>query len=690
MARKRPDMRLLLRRVHLDFHTPEFPPGALARFDAPGLVETLKRAKVQVANFFAKCHYGNSYYFTEVGHRHAALRTDMLGDFIEAAHEQDIAVGVYYSLWVDDRACRENPDWEIRQADGSPARGGFRRPCASTPYTEELVIPQVREILRNYDADALWFDFAMPGYCACQYCRRAFEQETGMLVPASPRDPQWPQYARWRRQQGVDFLRRVRRMADQMKPGTHVTGNWVFTSVQPQAVPLDSVTYTTCDPPTTQLNQVNFSFEGRYQGRTGLPFELITTRFHEGWGDWTVKPVEALKPEMATILATGGTCNIGDQIYPDGTVEPAVYSGIGEVFAFVEEREEACAGTQSVPCMALLNSATSLYLERDPGGHYDAAMENVRGAHLALSQSGLHFDILSEDGLLSDLGEYQALVVPDQAALRKETLDAISRFVSRGGALVATHRFCLRREDGSPNSELGLSEILGVQYRGMSPYSNCYVACDDRNLLEGLPAMPILVKGGSVFAAQVTARPLARLVHPITENAPDRFISHRQAPPGADSGFPAITYEEYGNGKAFYVAADIFRAFWRTNDPRLRRLAANLLNLAIDKRRLSVDAPPSVEVFLRRRGGSTSLTTGDELFLHLVNCHEEKRIAGFPTLEHMPTVSNLHVRLSPGKRAENVSLFPGGEHLPFTQRGGVISFTIPEVRIHQIVRIPLR
>jgi hypothetical protein len=682
MRRKRPDMRLMLRRVHLDFHTPEFPPGALARFDARGLAETLKRSKVQVANFFAKCHYGNSYYFTEAGHRHSALKTDMLRDFIEAAHEREIAVGVYYSLWVDDRACRENPDWEIRQADGSPAGGNFRRPCISSPYTEELAVPQIREILTGYEPEALWFDFTIPGYCACQYCRQAFRQETGQQIPASPGDAGWATYAQSRRRQGVSFLRRVRRMADQLRPGTHLAGNWAFTSVQPEAIPLDSITYTTCDPPTTQLNQVNFSFEGRYLGRAGLPYELITTRFHEGWGDWTVKPVEALKAEMATIMAAGGTCNIGDQMYPDGSVEPAVYAGIEEAFSFVKEREEACIGTQSVPCIAVLNGAASLYLDRDPGAHYDEAMENVRGAHLALSQSGTHFDVLNEDSLASDLGEYQALVVPDHAALRKESAEAVARFVSRGGVLVATYRFCLRGEDGRPRSELGLSEVLGVQYRGMSPYSNCYIACDDRNLLEGLPAMPILVKGASAFVAPITARPLARLVHPLTENAPGRFISHRQAPPGAESGFPAITYEEYGTGKAFYVAADIFRAFWRTGDPRLRRLVANLLNVAVDKKRLSVDAPPSVEAFLRRREG--------ELFLHLVNCHEEKRVAGFPTLEQMPAAGEVQVRLMPGKRVAGVQLVPGGESLAFTQRAGTVSFTVPQVGISQVVRIALK
>jgi len=668
------------RRVHLDFHTPEFVPGALEKFDAQALAETLEKAKVQVANFFAKCHYGNAYYFTNVGHRHAALKRDMVAEFLQAAHERDIAVGIYYSLLVDDRACRENPDWEWRRADGSPAGGTFRQPCISSPYIEELVLPQIRELLAGYPIDGLWFDFTLAPYCACQYCQRAFRLETGKAFPKGPGESNWDEYRSWRTGQSALLLRRIRRMADQLKPGTQLCGNWAYTTRQPEAVPVDSVTYLTCDPPTTELGQVNFSYEGRYQGCTGMAYELITTRFHEGWGDWTWRPAEMLKAEMAAILAAGGRCCIGDQIYPDGTIEPAVYETIGEVFSFVEEREAACDGTESVACIAVLNGAANLWREHGVGSSYDG-LENVRGCHLALAQSGVHFDILNEDALVARLGEYRAVVLPDQGVLRGDVVQAITRFVSEGGALLATHRCGAVDESGRLAKEPALAKVLGIEYRGLSCYSNCYIVCDDRNLLAGMPAMPILVKGPSALVAPVTARPLARLVNPITENAPGRFISHRQAPPGQDSGLAAITYEEFGKGRAIYAAPDIFGAFWRTNDPRLRRLVRNLLNVAIDRKLLAVDGPPSLEVWLRRRGS--------DWFVHLVNHHEEKRMCGVPTLERMPVVTDVGVEINPGEgmRAKSVVLLPENAPVEFTQEGGKVSFIVPRVHIHAIARI---
>jgi len=680
MASKRYDMRKRFRRVHLDYHTPEFPAGALEKFDAQGLAETLAGAKVQVANFFAKCHYGNCYYFTQAGHRHCALKHDMVAEFLQAAHERDIAVSVYYSLLVDDGACQRNPDWEMRAADGSVMAGVFRRPCISSPYVEELVLPQLRELLTGYPIDGLWFDFTLAPYCACQYCRRAFRIESGKLLPKGPDDPDRAEHAAWRRNESALLMRRIRRMIDQLKPGTQLCGNWAYCSVQPDAVPVDSVTYLTCDPPTSELGQVNFSYEGRYLGATGMPYELITTRFHEGWGDWTARPAEMLKAEMATILAAGGTCCIGDQIYPDGTVEPAVYQTIAEVFSFVEEREEVCANSESVPFIAVLNGAATSSVERSPGGGYEG-LENVRGCHLALVQSGMHFDIINEAALLSRLADYRAVVLPDQVALREDVVQAIGKFVSAGGVLLATHRCGLMDENGRQAKQPALASIMGIEHRGVSCYSNSYIVCDDRNLLAGLPAMPILVKGPSALVAPVTARPLARLVHPLTENAPGRFVSHRQAPPGRDSGLPAITYEEFGKGKAIYVAPDIFGAFWRTNDPRLRRLVANLLDVAIDKKLLAVKGSASIEVSLRKKG--------NEWFLHLVNHHEEKRVAGAPTLERMPMVTDIAVEanLRKGQKVASVTLLPGKTPIEFSQKGGELAFVVPRVHIHGIVRI---
>ena len=66
------------RQVHMDFHMPEFPADAIKNFSAADFVGHLVRGKVNMVALFAKCHFGNSFYNTRVGHKHSGLANDFL------------------------------------------------------------------------------------------------------------------------------------------------------------------------------------------------------------------------------------------------------------------------------------------------------------------------------------------------------------------------------------------------------------------------------------------------------------------------------------------------------------------------------------------------------------------------------------------------------------------------------------
>jgi hypothetical protein len=652
----------------------------LERFNARSIAAHLKRASVEVVNFFAKCHHGNSYYFTRVGHRHPSLKTDVLAEVLDACHSQDIAVSAYYSLCLDENACMQNPDWEAVDPEGKPACGRFRRPCLSSPYTEELVLPQVRELLESYEIDGLWFDFSRPWHCFCRYCRRAFESQFGRPLPKDSSDPFWLDYIHWRRRIGADLEGTVRRLINQLRPRLHLCGNWSYSSREPICPPADSVTYLTLDPPCHELFQLNASFETRCLARANMPAEIITTRFHEGWGDWTLKPAELLKAEVATIMACGGLPCIGDRMYPWGELEPAAYDVIGEAFRFAEQREGYCAETESVASIAVLHSASTFFRSAHPDSRDDKARASVRGAHKAVVESGFHCDILNEEQLQRHLQDYQALIVPQQEAMTDAAAECISGFVRDGGMVLATSLCGICDEKGKPRPGFSLAEALGVRFVRLSPYSCSYIAVDDLNLKARLPAMPILVKASSALVVPVTARPWARIAHPMLEPSQERYFSHRQAPAAEPSPHAAITYEEYGQGRAIYVAADIFRAYWDTNDPALRRLVGVLLDLALDRRAVWLEGTwPSVEISLRRRE--------NELFVHLVQTHEDKRVRGAPSLERMPFLRDLMVHVEVEKDIRSVISLPEGAELPFQQKQNGVSFRVPELHIWGIYRL---
>ena len=92
-----------LRRIFFDMHLPDWTQpgqsggdqhdirGIATRFDPQHLIGEFVRAWIDVAVIFAKCQYGNFYYNTKIGHKHAGLGDlDFLGEMVERAHRAGI------------------------------------------------------------------------------------------------------------------------------------------------------------------------------------------------------------------------------------------------------------------------------------------------------------------------------------------------------------------------------------------------------------------------------------------------------------------------------------------------------------------------------------------------------------------------------------------------------------------------
>jgi len=135
----------IYRRVHMDFHTPEFLPEAVKRFNPERFVSCLVKGKVQAVNLFAKCHYGNSYYNTKIGHKHSGLKQDMLGRLVREGKRHKIYVIAYYSVCTDRYASTTHPDWQQVDIKGNPIKiGPWLNVCLNSPYLEKLMLPQLK------------------------------------------------------------------------------------------------------------------------------------------------------------------------------------------------------------------------------------------------------------------------------------------------------------------------------------------------------------------------------------------------------------------------------------------------------------------------------------------------------------------------------------------------------------------
>jgi hypothetical protein len=181
-----------LRRVHLDFHMPEWSPEILAEFDAEQIVASCIRAKAQALYFFAKCHYGNAYYRTMVGHAHRGMGgRDFFEEIAAECVKADLPLIAYYSIEWDNRVATEHPEWAMRDPMGKQVLGScqWAHVCFHSPY-RAYVAAMVKEIAAGYPIVGFHFDMVNFGFdglsCYCERCRSLFHERTGRQIPEHP------------------------------------------------------------------------------------------------------------------------------------------------------------------------------------------------------------------------------------------------------------------------------------------------------------------------------------------------------------------------------------------------------------------------------------------------------------------------------------------------------------------------
>jgi len=658
-----------IRGVHVDFHTPEFPRDAVTRFDAKEFVAKLVKGRVNWAAVFAKDHFGNSFYDTKIGHKHSGLRCDFLGDVVEECHRNDIKACAYYSVNWERHAGDANPDWWEVDEKGEPKVGtSWGSVCINSPYREELAIPQLLEVARDYDIDGYFFDIIhFRGPCYCDYCKPRFKELFGKelapgLIEAQPllfREFEAVCYGR--------FLREMRQKVDRFKPYLVFVGNRSPGYLGPhfalsEYLDVDCVESQPASP--ERGGYLQHGLKSRYHRTQPRPFEVTTVRFTRGWGEMTLKETEQLKFEFAQIMANGGHVVCGDQVNPDGTLVDAVYERMGRAFRLVEECEPFCIGARAVRHIAIL--APMIHGIED----------SLLGCHKALVESHRQFDVI-DSNMLEDARRYAIIVVPDNDQLSEKDAERLAWFVEEGGTIVATGAASLQR------GRLLLGHVLGVEFLDRAPYTIGYV--EPSNEIAGrLPAMPLLVCQRFYKVTPTTASPLARYIYPVTEScAPHRAFRTQAAPPGDDSGFPAATMNRFGKGTGIYIATPIFRALWQRNHLWLRQLASNVLDLVDTEPPFVVAAPSTVEANLMEKDGA--------VLLHLTNFHAGPNTHGdagpYPMIEEIPRLFAVTVRIRCEGEPKRVTQEPGGHQLKYSLAGKYVQVTVPELHVHTIVRV---
>jgi hypothetical protein len=328
----------------------------------------------------------------------------------------------------------------------------------------------------------------------------------------------------------------------------------------------------------------------------------------------------------------------------------------------------------------------------------------------ALVRARIPYLPLHADYIERDSDRLSVLILPNFAAMSGSQIDAVKRFVQRGGSLVATSESSRCNEWGEPHPDYALAELFGAhvinqptasvdaaQRRVLAETQHTYLrltpelrsrvygpriggepsATGARHpVLQGFDETDILSFGGVLEPLRIdkTATVLATFIPAFPVFPPEEVWMRepRTQIPGI------IVNENNAHGRVAFLPADLDRRFCRDNLPDYANVLANTVRWASrDTLPLEVDGAGFVDCHLYRQQ--------DRLILHLVNLTSAGTWRA-PVDELIPIGPlNVRVRLPTPVRENRVQFLVSKRPGESTTKDGLIHFVVPTILDHEVV-----
>jgi len=658
--------------LHYDLHAGEKDTDLGSRCGEVELIPMLKLMAPDFVQTDCKGHAGYTSWFSKVANATVppGLKHDALMQWREATRTLGLPLHCHYSGIWDKAAGAKHPDWCVVTADGQVAGSPFgqnagaptgEKMCPRSAYLDELMIPQMLELIDRYEVDGFWIDGDLWAVepCYCEKCRTAWTQQTGLAEPpAKEDDPEWPRWWNFTRESFYAFVTRYCDAVHAHKPGVLVCSNWLQTFKNPgaPAVPTDWIS----GDNSCVWGLDGSRCEARFLSTRGKPWDIMLWNFFcsHGMGNpdspWTVKPPQMLMQEAAALLSFGGNVQIYE--HPpvrDGRLLEWRQRRLSEVSAFVKARREVCQHTETIPQIAVLHSEHHLFSDvRGKNMMWNVDAAPVQGAVFTLLENSYGVDILDEWALLPRLAEFPVVVAPEQARMSDAMVTALKAYVEGGGNLLLT---------GSESFERFGEAFLGFRSQEIQTEQTYAVPAADGDV-------PLYSKHWRLGEATT-----AEMLGPIGRGC---LLEDCQLP------HPAAVLNRVGKGQVLYMPADLFRDFVHNRYPLTRRFVGTLVERLLPDPEIRVQAPACVDVALRHRG-----TT---LLVHLVN-----RASGIPNLpsngaiDEIPPVGPIRVTVRTPARPAQVRCELEAGQLDWDWTDGVLTISLATVCIHAAITVEI-
>jgi len=606
--------------------------------------EMLEKVRPDFVQYDCKGHPGYTGYPTKVGSPSPGIVNDALKVWREVTRDMGIPLSIHYSGVWDTRAIELHPEWARINANGTPDPNYTSRLSA---YDEELLIPQLLEVVREYDIDGMWIDgenwASQPDWS--EACKALFKERTGIdTIPMGKGDPNWDAWLAFHRSLFVDHVTRYTDAVHALKPACMVTSNWMYSVRQPEEpeAPIDWLSGD-FDP---SFGSERAMAEARFIASRGKPWDLMAWSFLQtGNQGWTTKTAVHLCQELSTVMAQGGAVFIYDNPQRSGRLTEWHQDILAETARFCRARQPYCHKTQTLPQVAVLHSESSYYRYNDPLYNFGTANHAMEGAMFALLENGYSVDILNETTLSKNLGAYRCIVVPEAEHVPDALKGALTEYVRQGGRLLVT---------GAHVAEQ-YGELVGVT-KAEASLRGGWVSAGNGAVKVSGDYQPVTLVSAMVLA------PLLLQQDPEL-NRSDQSVS---------------TLNHYGEGMVAAIHGPIFRNYYQCQYPAMRRFIGDTVAALNTVGLIQVHGPWFIEMAARNKE--------DNLHLQLIN----RSVSGYLSprrhmVEHVPESGAFTVAIPLPKPPVRCFMAPDPCGLDWTWDNGVLTALISGIHIYNIL-----
>lgn len=635
--------------IHFDFHAgPDC--KEIGKNTTPEMIERIiDAAQPDYIQIDCKGHPGLSSYPTKVGNPAPGFVGDPLRVWREVTARRGVALYMHYSGVWDSEAIRQHPDWAAINADG---KTNANATSFFGPYSDRLLIPQLRELGSDYGVDGVWVDgdcwAAVPDYSPAAL--KAFTAATGFQeIPRKAGDSHWFEFLQFHREAYRGYLRHFVAEVKRTNPDLQLCSNWSFSDHMPEEVcaPVDWISGDLT--PEDAVNSARFS--SRYLARQGKPWDLMPWGFTihgERRNGSNQKPAVQMQREAAEILAQGGGFESYYGQRRDGSVSTNYLPVLAEVARFCRARQPFCQGATPVPQIALLYSTASHY--REINGLFNRDLSRLSGTLQALLESQQVVDVVGEHALAKRMAEYPLIVIGECDYLEPAFKQQLVRYVENGGNLLIV----------GPQAASLFASDLGVTLVAEANEARYLIVGDILVPTSGQHRTAKLEPKAQAFGRmQFDGRPITNNVDSATQ--------------------PAASITKLGKGTIAATYFSFSRGYLNQRSPQMRAFLNDLARQLFPQPMVEVKGPADVDVSINRFKG--------KLAINLVNTSGSHWDTKKPLFDAITPVGPIEVSIRVIVKPAKITLQPEGQALAFEYRDGRARLTMPRLEIHSIVVI---